>query len=132
MTSQKPTIVFVSGAFHKVEGYAPTTDLLKQDGYDVIGVTLASVDQDPPQPNWDEDIAGIERYQGRKSRSRRCALVRRTPSFGRHEGPFQGGEGEGRAERGSGALGVYHRWCYGGWRVFAAAVQRATASLDKA
>lgn len=59
MVSQKPTIVFVSGAFHKVESYAPTTDLLKQDGYDVTGVTLASVDQDPPQPNWDEDIAGI-------------------------------------------------------------------------
>jgi hypothetical protein len=59
MASQRPAIVFVSGAFHKVESYAPTTDLLKQDGYDVIGVTLASVDQDPPQPNWDEDIAGI-------------------------------------------------------------------------
>ena len=51
MSSSKPTIVLVPGAWHPPDLYAPMTDLLVAEGYEYIGISLVSIDADPALEN---------------------------------------------------------------------------------
>ena len=55
----KPAILLVPGAWHAPSGFSPLTDYLTQHDYTVEGISLASVDSSPPQPDFDADVHGI-------------------------------------------------------------------------
>ncbi|GME45753.1 Prolyl aminopeptidase protein [Neofusicoccum parvum] len=59
MTTTKPTIVLVPGAWHSPASFAPTTALLEVSGYTVHAVSLPSVGANPPLENWDADVSAI-------------------------------------------------------------------------
>ncbi|KAF2502746.1 alpha/beta-hydrolase, partial [Lophium mytilinum] len=59
MSAPKPTIVFVAGAFSNFDGYTPTTSILKQEGYEVIPVTLPSVGANPPHADFSAEVSAI-------------------------------------------------------------------------
>ena len=61
MSSSKPTIVLVPGAWHPPDLYAPMTDLLVAEGYEYIGISLVSVSADPALENWDPDVELIHK-----------------------------------------------------------------------
>ena len=61
MSSSKPTILLVPGAWHSPDLYAPMTDLLVAEGYEYIGISLVSVGADPALENWDPDVELIHK-----------------------------------------------------------------------
>lgn len=61
MSSSKPTILLVPGAWHSPDLYAPMTDLLVAEGYEYIGISLASIGADPALENWDPDVELIHK-----------------------------------------------------------------------
>ena len=61
MSSLKPTILLVPGAWHSPDLYAPMTNLLVAEGYEYIGISLASTGADPALENWDPDVELIHK-----------------------------------------------------------------------
>jgi len=59
MSSEKPSIVFVAGAFSKFDAYTLTSNILEQEGYEVIPVSLPSVGADPPHETITEEVSAI-------------------------------------------------------------------------
>lgn len=61
MSSLKPTILLVPGAWHSPDLYAPMTNLLVAEGYEYIGISLTSTGADPALENWDPDVELIHK-----------------------------------------------------------------------
>jgi len=59
MSSRKPSIVFVAGAFSRFDAYTLTTNILEQEGYEVTPVTLPSVGASPPHETMTEEVSTI-------------------------------------------------------------------------
>lgn len=57
----KPAIVVVPGAWHKPQHYHYVIDGLKKLGYEAEGVTLPSVDSNPPHSTWEKDAEEVRR-----------------------------------------------------------------------
>lgn len=55
----RPTIVFVPGAWHSPSCFEPLPKLLYAEKYEVVGVTLPSVGAEPPVSSFDPDVAAI-------------------------------------------------------------------------
>ncbi|KAK5018018.1 hypothetical protein LTR16_001123 [Cryomyces antarcticus] len=58
-TEQKPTIVYVPGAWHNHHAYDPTTALLDAAGYKTHGVDLVSPGSPPPFKTFADDVAAV-------------------------------------------------------------------------
>lgn len=52
----KPTFVCVPGAFHTAEVYSPILEILRNDGYPAIALTLPSVGASPAHPDFLGDV----------------------------------------------------------------------------
>lgn len=59
MTQNKPTIVFVPGAWHGPETFDPITGILQSLGYNTISVSLPSVGASPPLDDFHPDVAAV-------------------------------------------------------------------------
>jgi len=55
----KPVILLVPGAWHTPAGFSPLIEYLKQHGYNVNGISLASVGSYPAQSTFDADVEVI-------------------------------------------------------------------------
>jgi hypothetical protein len=61
MTSTKPTILFVPGAWHKSACYTPVIKKLNSQGFETATVELASVGAFPGLQTWADDITNIQK-----------------------------------------------------------------------
>jgi hypothetical protein len=61
MSSTKPTILFVPGAWHKSSCYTPVIQKLNTQGYETATAELASVGTVPGLQSWADDIASIQK-----------------------------------------------------------------------
>jgi pimeloyl-ACP methyl ester carboxylesterase len=61
MSSIKPTILFVPGAWHKSACYTPVIQKLNTQGYETATAELASVGPIPGLQTWAGDIASIQK-----------------------------------------------------------------------
>ncbi|KAE8356371.1 Alpha/beta hydrolase family-domain-containing protein [Aspergillus coremiiformis] len=59
--SKTPTIVIVPGAWHCPKHYKYLIDGLVRFHYEVVGVTVLSVNSSPPHASWDQDAQEIRR-----------------------------------------------------------------------
>jgi hypothetical protein len=59
MSSSKPIIVFVPGAWHTPEGFTPLITLLSIANYSCIPITLPSINAHPGHPDFSQDVAAI-------------------------------------------------------------------------
>lgn len=59
MATNRPTILFVPGAWHRSTCYAPVIRALQTQGYETATAELASVGANPPLQTWTDDIANI-------------------------------------------------------------------------
>lgn len=61
MTSSKPTIVFVPGAWHSPEGYQDVISNLEPHGYKCVGIDLPTVGANPPKQDFNPDRDAISK-----------------------------------------------------------------------
>ncbi|KAG8961886.1 hypothetical protein FRC00_010930, partial [Tulasnella sp. 408] len=59
MTSSKPTIILIPGAWHTPDGFAALSKFLESSGYHTIPVSLPSVGASPPLDDFRPDVAAI-------------------------------------------------------------------------
>ncbi|KAG8963888.1 hypothetical protein FRC00_004583, partial [Tulasnella sp. 408] len=59
MTSSKPTIILIPGAWHTPDGFAALSNFLESSGYQTIPVSLPSVGASPPLDDFQPDVAAI-------------------------------------------------------------------------
>lgn len=59
MAAPKPTILFIHGAYHPPACYAPLTDRLRNEGFEVVTPRLASLGADKHGVTLDDDVAAI-------------------------------------------------------------------------
>lgn len=59
MTTSKPSIVLIPGAWHRPKHYSPLLDALSSAGYDVHGVNLRSVGAPTPVKDLGPDVAAV-------------------------------------------------------------------------
>lgn len=57
----KPTIVFVHGAWHNSQSFQPVTYLLRQYGFSTVSMDLPSVGANPPHKDISENVAVVRR-----------------------------------------------------------------------
>ncbi|GAD95939.1 hypothetical protein ANI_1_1316164 [Paecilomyces variotii No. 5] len=55
----KPVIVLTPGAWHRPEHYKYVIEDLQKLGYEAVGVTLPTVDSNPPLTSWDKDAEAV-------------------------------------------------------------------------
>lgn len=61
MSTTKPVIVFIPGAWHTPEGFTPLITLLSLAGYPCIPISLPSAGAHPSHPSFDEDVNSIRK-----------------------------------------------------------------------
>lgn len=59
MSSSKPAIVLIPGAWHTPEGFTPLITLLSIAGYPCIPVSLPSTGAHPSHPDFSKDVAHV-------------------------------------------------------------------------
>lgn len=59
MAHNKPTILFVPGAWHGPEIFDPLTSILQSLGYKTLSVSLPSVGASPPVEGFEPDVAAV-------------------------------------------------------------------------
>lgn len=55
----KPVIVIVPGAWHRPQHYKYIIEGLQKFHYEAVGVTLPTVDSNPPLTSWDKDAEAV-------------------------------------------------------------------------
>lgn len=59
MSTTKPVVVLIPGAFHTPEGFTPLITLLSLAGYPCIPINLPSAGAHPGHPSFDQDVTSI-------------------------------------------------------------------------
>jgi hypothetical protein len=59
MSSTKPVIVLVPGAWHTPEGFTPLITLLSIANYSCIPISLPSISAHPGHPDFSQDVAAV-------------------------------------------------------------------------
>ncbi|KAH3994116.1 hypothetical protein HBI55_146180 [Parastagonospora nodorum] len=60
MSSTKPTLLFIPGAWHKSSCYTPVIQKLNDQGYETATAELASVGANPGLQTWADDVTNIQ------------------------------------------------------------------------